>query len=49
MLYTNRYMSQDARLDEESSTARRARVLGMDYVDTSQIAQKTLYKDGTNC
>ena len=45
MLYTNRYMSQDARLDEESSTARRARVLGMDYVDTSQIAQKTLYKD----
>ncbi|HEX7633320.1 MAG TPA: ATPase, T2SS/T4P/T4SS family [Candidatus Saccharimonadales bacterium] len=38
-------MSQDARLDEERATQRRARVLGMDYVDTSQIPQKTLYKD----
>ena len=38
-------MSQDARLDEEQSTARRARVLGMQYVDTSQIAEKILYKD----
>jgi type II secretory ATPase GspE/PulE/Tfp pilus assembly ATPase PilB-like protein len=38
-------MSQDARLDEEQSTQRRARVLGMDYVDTSQITNKQLYKD----
>ena len=38
-------MSQDARLDEEQSTQRRSRVLGMDYVDTSQIADKTLYKE----
>ncbi|MDB5164507.1 MAG: ral secretion pathway protein type secretion system ATPase [Candidatus Saccharibacteria bacterium] len=38
-------MSQDARLDEERATQRRARVLGMDYVDTSQIPQKTLYRE----
>ena len=38
-------MSQDARLDEERATQRRARVLGIDYVDTSQIPEKTLYKD----
>lgn len=38
-------MSQDARLDEEQSTLRRARILNMAYIDTSQIAQKTLYKD----
>jgi len=38
-------MSQDARLDEEQSTQRRARVLGMDYVDTSQMADKPLYKE----
>jgi len=38
-------MSQDARLDEERSTQHRARVLGMDYVDTSQIKDKVLYKD----
>ena len=38
-------MSQDARLDEEHATVRRARVIGMNYVDTSQIAQKNLYKD----
>jgi type II secretory ATPase GspE/PulE/Tfp pilus assembly ATPase PilB-like protein len=37
-------MSQDARLDEEQSTQRRARVLGMDYVDTSQGTNKALYK-----
>ncbi len=36
-------MSQDARRDEELATQRRARILGLDYVDTSQI-QKTLYK-----
>jgi type II secretory ATPase GspE/PulE/Tfp pilus assembly ATPase PilB-like protein len=38
-------MSQDARRDEESATLRRARILGLNYVDTSQIVQKTLYKD----
>lgn len=44
MLYT-RGMSQDARLDEEQATQRRARVLNYDYVDTSQIADKVLFKD----
>jgi type IV pilus assembly protein PilB len=38
-------MSQDARLDEETATQRRARVLGLNYVDTSQIAQKQLYQE----
>src|SRR4051812_13336171 len=38
-------MSQDARIDEERSTQRRARVLGMEYVDTSQIADKQLFKE----
>lgn len=38
-------MSQDARLDEERATERRARVLNMGYVDTSQLANKPLYKD----
>lgn len=38
-------MSQDARTDEEQATQRRARILGMDYVDTSQMASKPLYKD----
>ena len=38
-------MSQDARQDEERSTQRRARVLGMDYVDTSAIPNKQLYRD----
>lgn len=38
-------MSQDARADEELSTQRRARILGLDYVDTSQILNKILYKD----
>jgi type II secretory ATPase GspE/PulE/Tfp pilus assembly ATPase PilB-like protein len=42
-LYWN-HMSQDARYDEEQATLRRARVLGMDYVDTSQI-DKQLFKD----
>ncbi|HVC35956.1 MAG TPA: GspE/PulE family protein [Candidatus Dormibacteraeota bacterium] len=35
-------MSQDARLDEEQATQRRARILGMNYVDTSRIADKQL-------
>ena len=38
-------MSQDARLDEEQATQRRARVLGMDYADTSQPGDKVLYHD----
>lgn len=38
-------MSQDARADEELSTQQRARILGMDYADTSQMADKPLYKD----
>lgn len=38
-------MSQDARLDEEQATQRRARVLGIDYADTSQLTEKPLYKD----
>lgn len=36
-------MSQDARRNEEAATLRRARILGLAYVDTSAIAQKTLY------
>lgn len=38
-------MSQDARRDEELSTQRRARILGLQYVDTGQIVTKQLYKD----
>ena len=38
-------MSQDARLDEEQATQRRARVLGINYVDTSAITDKPLYHD----
>lgn len=38
-------MSQDARRDEESATLRRARLLGLNYVDTSTLPEKTLYKD----
>ncbi len=38
-------MSQDARIDEEQATQRRARILGMDYVDVAQIPNKQLYKD----
>ncbi|PJE65440.1 hypothetical protein COU91_01705 [Candidatus Saccharibacteria bacterium CG10_big_fil_rev_8_21_14_0_10_47_8] len=44
MLYTVKYMSQDARRDEEVTTQRRAGVLGMTYVDTSTL-QKQLFKD----
>jgi type II secretory ATPase GspE/PulE/Tfp pilus assembly ATPase PilB-like protein len=38
-------MSQDARLDEERATQRRARVLGMEYFDSSVEADKALFKD----
>lgn len=37
-------MSQDARLDEEQATQRRAQLLRMNYVDTSHLANRPLYK-----
>ncbi|HUC87949.1 MAG TPA: GspE/PulE family protein [Candidatus Binatia bacterium] len=37
-------MSQDARFDEEQATQRRARLLGMNYADTSTPGEKQLYK-----
>lgn len=37
-------MSQDARLIEEQATLRRARILGMSYIDTSQPGDKPLFK-----
>lgn len=37
-------MSQDARLDEERATQRRAQILGMAYADTSK-PEKQLFKD----
>jgi len=38
------YMAKDARTDEEQSTQRRARVLGMPYADTFKI-KKVLYRE----
>ena len=38
-------MSQDARLDEEQATQRRADILGLPYFDTSVANDKTLYKE----
>lgn len=38
-------MSQDARVDEEFNTQRRARILGLEYIDTSKLTDKPLYKD----
>ena len=38
-------MSQNARLDEEQATQRRARVIGMNYVDTSAQTSMPLYKE----
>lgn len=38
-------MSQDARLDEERSTERRAQILNVDYTDTSKLLDKPLFKD----
>lgn len=38
-------MSQDARVDEEQSTLRRARILGLPYIDTSRPGKKSLYPD----
>lgn len=45
MLYTILKMSDDVRLTEEQSTQRRARILGFDFVDTSKVNPKTLYKN----
>ncbi len=45
MLYTEGNMSQDARLDEEHATQRRARILGYDYLDTSTAGEKALYRE----
>ncbi len=38
-------MSQDARRDEEEATDRRARLLGVVYLDTSVPGEKPLFKD----
>lgn len=38
-------MSQDARYDDERSTERRAQILNVQYIDTSQIADKQLFRD----
>lgn len=38
-------MSQDARRDEELTTQRRAQILNLQYFDTSQVADKVLYKE----
>ena len=38
-------MSQDARRDEENNTQRRAQVLGLQYIDTSNVVEPKLYKD----
>jgi type II secretory ATPase GspE/PulE/Tfp pilus assembly ATPase PilB-like protein len=38
-------MSQDARRDEEVATQRRARLLGLNYVDSSTMPERPLYKD----
>ena len=38
-------MSEDIRLTEEQSTLRRARLLGLNYIDTSQPGPKPIFKD----
>ncbi|MEJ0073609.1 MAG: ATPase, T2SS/T4P/T4SS family [Candidatus Saccharibacteria bacterium] len=38
-------MSQDARVDEERATERRAQILGVSYINTSQLAAKPIFKD----
>ncbi|MEO6513528.1 MAG: GspE/PulE family protein [Candidatus Saccharimonadales bacterium] len=38
-------MSQDARADEELATQRRAQILGLNYIDSSRLANPQLYKD----
>ena len=36
-------MSQDFRLDEEQQTEKRARLIGIQYIDTSKLTDKSLY------
>jgi len=36
-------MSADARFDEEQATSRRARILNLDYLDTSHMTERPLY------
>ncbi len=38
-------MSQDARRDEEESTQRRAQILNVEYLDTSLLADKPLFRE----
>lgn len=38
-------MSQDARLDEENASQRRAGILGLNYVNTATLPNKPLFKD----
>ena len=38
-------MSQDVRRDEEQSTERRAQILRVNYLDTSQLGEKPLFRD----
>jgi type II secretory ATPase GspE/PulE/Tfp pilus assembly ATPase PilB-like protein len=40
-----KFMSQDARLDEEQATERRAQLLRIGYINTSRITNKTLFKE----
>lgn len=44
-LWFNRCMSETLRQDDEANTLRRARILGLQYVDTSKIANKLINKD----
>jgi type II secretory ATPase GspE/PulE/Tfp pilus assembly ATPase PilB-like protein len=45
MPYNIRDMSENARQDEERTTLNRANLLGLNYVDTSLLESKPLYKD----
>lgn len=38
-------MSEDVRRTEEDNSRRRSRILGLDYIDTTQINNKTLYNE----
>ncbi len=44
-LWLNRPMSQDARVDEEQATQRRARILGLPYINTVESPPNELHKD----
>lgn len=45
MLYNDRYMSQNARKDEELNTLHRSQLLGLQYIDTTQVPDPVLYKN----